>query len=203
MSRSKRALFVTASAAVIVLLMAPAPSYAQIGLLPAAVQQQLQAPNANVQAIVLATAQSNPAVATAALQAAINLLNGNPTTAANAMKAFADMAAQLAGPGAGHNAALAAALSVAVRNASGAAQNAGLVNGEASAIVAAALAEANAVLENAEVQQAILDGAPGTDDSVQAAAAGGPFAGFTPPGPPFSPPGRPFTPPGPPSSVVK
>jgi hypothetical protein len=196
MSKSKRALFVTASAAAIILLLAPVPSRAQVGSLPAAVQQQLQAPNADVQAIVLAAAQSTPAVATAALQAAINLLSGNPSSAANAMKAFADMAAQLAGPGAGHNAALAAALSVAVRNASGAAQNAGLVNGEASAIVAAALAEANTVLENAEVQQAILDGAPGTDDSVQATAEGGPFAGFTPPGPPFAPPG-------PPGSIVR
>ena len=76
-----------------------------------------------------------------------------------------------------------------MRNAAGNAQNAALVNGEFASIVAAALAEANAVIENAEVQQAILDNAPGTEQSFQAAAGGEAFPGFTPPGPPFSPPG--------------
>jgi len=172
--------------------MVPAPSHAQVGLLSAAVQQQLQAPNADVQAIVLAAAQSDPAVATAALQAAINLLSGNPTAAANAMKAFADAASQLAGT----DAALAAALTVAVENTISDPQNAALVNGDASAIVASAKAEADELLQNAAVQTAILNGAPGTEDTVQATAQGGPFAGFSPPGPPF-------TPPGPPGSIVR
>ena len=196
MSISKRALSFTISAAAAVLLMAPTPSQAQIGLLPASVRQQLQAPNADVVAISLTTAQGNPALATAALQTPINLLGGNTEAAANAVKAFADMAAQLVAQGPNHNAALAAAFAVAVRNAVGNPANADLVNGEWSAIIAAALAEANTVLEDPEVQQAILDNAPGTEESVQA-ATGGEFGGGLGGGvgrgggAPFAPPGSP------------
>src|SRR6266852_3140611 len=112
MSISNRALSFAISATAAVLLMVPAPSHAQVGLLSTALQQQLQAPNADVQAIALAAAKSDPTLATAALQAAIDLLGGDSTAAANAMKAFADAAADLAGT----DAALAAALTVAVEN---------------------------------------------------------------------------------------
>jgi hypothetical protein len=191
MSISKRALSFTMAAAAAVVLIAPTSSHAQIGLLSPAVQQQMQAPNADVQAIAIAAAQADPALATAALQAAVTLLASNPTAAANAMKAFADLAAQLAAPGSGQNAALAAALTVAVENAISDPQNAALVNGEAAAIVASAKAEADQTLQNAEVQTAILAHAPGTEGSFQA-ALGDLGAGGTGPGgsnaSPFSPP---------------
>jgi hypothetical protein len=153
-----------------VLLFAPTPSQAVTAPLPSSVQQQLQAPNADVVAIALAAAQSNFAVATAALQAPINILGGNSLAAANAMMSFADKAKSLVPQGPNHNAAAAAALAVAVRNAYYDPQNAALVSGEWAAICAAALAEANEVLEDAEVQQALLE-----QETLQAAAGGGGF----------------------------
>lgn len=154
----------------------------QIGMaqptgLPFGLQQQLQAPNANVQAVALTLAESNPAFTTSLLQSSVDLGGDNSASSANVVKAFADKAVAFMKQGAGHNAALAAALAVAVENAVGDPDNATLVNGQYSAIIAAAKQEADSVLQDTEVQQAILNGAPGTEGTLQA-AVNGPFGGF-------------------------
>lgn len=137
---------------------------------------QLQAPNANVQQVSISIATGNPEVSTADLQAALGVLGGTTQGAANEVLAFANAAKGLVTPGAGHNPALAAALAIAVENIIGDAQNAPLVNGPYASTIAQAKATADAVLQDTEVQQAILNGAPGTESTLQAAVNG--FGGF-------------------------
>lgn len=150
---------------------------AQLGLLPALMQEQLQAANANLGSIVINLAQNNPQYATQLLQAGITLL-GNSSAGGSLVKSVADLAQSLSNPGSGSNPALAAALAIAVENALTDPQNAALIAGAGAGLFADANAETNLVLQNANVQQAILDHAPGTQGQVQAAnglGAGGAF----------------------------
>jgi hypothetical protein len=175
---TRSAMALAIAAAVAGAALSPTSVQAQAGSgLPSALLQQLQAPNANVQQVSQSIATSNPGQSTAVLQASIGVLGGNTEAAANEVTAFADLAATFVGPGAGHNPALAAALAVAIENIVGDPQNAALVNGPFAAIIAAAKAKADATLADAEVQQAILDHAPGTENVLQAAVGNG-FGGF-------------------------
>lgn len=138
--------------------------------LPAAMQQQLQAPNANVVEVALRLARANPAYATQLLQACINSLGANSRDAADAVKAFGNLAqrASTSDP------AVAAALAVAVENVVADPQNAALVQGNWAGIVNAARSDmTDEVLQNAGVQQAIVDHAPGTEGNVQTATNAG------------------------------
>jgi hypothetical protein len=170
----KRQLLV--GAALLVALVSAGLASAQLSTrIPASIRDALEAPDANVAAMAISFAQSNPLVATPLLDMAVNRLGLASEAAANETMAFADRAAKLIEPGGNeHNPALAAALAVAVENVVGNPQNAALINGPYAAIVAAAKAKADKVLEDAEVQQAILDHAPGTEDVLQAAVGGSP-----------------------------
>lgn len=139
-------------------------AWAQTGPLPAAIQQQLAAPNANVAQIALAYAESNPAQASAVLQAAIDVLGANTNAADAVLQAFANAAAQLVAAGPDQNAALAGALAVAVQGVLADPQDGAVANGALSAAVAQEVAQ---VLQNPLVLQAAaapagaLGGGPG------------------------------------------
>lgn len=173
----RSSLLVTAATAALLGTLA-CVAQAQIGALPGAMQQALQAPNADVEAVSENLATSSPAYSTPLLQSSVTLLGGTTNASANEVKAFADLATKLDKPGTDHNAALAAALAIAVENVVGDGQNANLVGGPFAGIIAAAKAEADAVLQDREVQQAILDHAPGTEGTLQAAVNGGGVGGF-------------------------